>query len=176
MAGHEPDHFIKSAYSLITKGIISRDTSNKGQTLESGFLLEEILFVWVVDKDNPLDTTKLGLIEKIECKNDAIKNKKIDMITALQLLNPEIYNKDLTYFRKSIFGVTKNNLKSFSFSSIKNNEYRTFLQSIIEEKVIKNLYNDDDQHSINAAMRMAYNIGVGYIRFNHNKEKCYYNL
>ena len=112
----------------------------------------------------------------MECKNDAIKNKKIDMITALQLLNPEIYNKDLTYFRKSIFGVTKNNLKSFSFSSIKNNEYRTFLQSIIDEKMIKNLYNDDDQHSINAAMRMAYNIGVGYIRFNHNKEKCYYNL
>ena len=166
LAVHEPYHFIKSAYSLLTEGIVSRHTSNN-DTKESGFIFEEILFGWIVDKEKPLDLKQLGLNENIKCENSSLECKKIDMITALQLLNPDIYDKDLTHFRKCIFGVTKIDLKSFSFSSIKNPEYKTYLQSVIDEKSINNLYNKN-AYSINAGMNTADNTCIEYIQYNHN--------
>ena len=44
-------------------------------------------------------------------------NKKIDLITALTLLNPDIYDYNLTRFRKALFEITKEDLKTFSFDN-----------------------------------------------------------
>ena len=167
LADHEPCHFIKSAYSIITEGIISRYTSKSDKDADSGLFLEEILFDWKKEEKTKLDITKLNLSEKIIYKNEVIKKKKIDVITAIQLLNPDIYNKDLNHFRKAIYEITKNDLKSFSFSSITNNEYRTYLQSVIKENTIRELYNDE-HYEINASMKYGDNVCLEYISCNHN--------
>ena len=106
---HEPMHFIKAVYAILTEGTISRYTSEKDKNVDSGFLLEEILFNWVQDESAPLDLSKLQLEKNIGNKNKALINKKIDLITALTLLNPDIYKSNLTNYRKSLFEISKEN-------------------------------------------------------------------
>ena len=99
---HEPWHFIKSAYSMLTNGIISKETSYN-KKIESGDLFEQILFGWVKEKNNRLNLIDLNLLSQYnECKNTAIKNYKINLITALKLLDPKLYDYDLEYFRNNI--------------------------------------------------------------------------
>lgn len=120
LGDHEPCHFIKSAYSLLTENMISRNTSNNEKNIEGGFFCEEILFGWNKQKNNPLNLVEIGLLEKeIECKNQVLKSKQIDLITAIKLLDPDIYSKDLNYFRKSIFNASPKDLENFSFSTMK---------------------------------------------------------
>ena len=164
---HEPCHFIKAAYSLLTENIISRNTSNDNKDIESGFFFEEILFGWVKKRKKPFNLVKMGLLKKeIKCQNNAIKNKKIDLITALTLLNPEIYDYDLDYFRQTIFNLSPKKLKTFSFSSINNQRYRLYLQSLFDIKKIKNYKNNTCK--INVAMGCGNIICVEYTRYNHN--------
>ena len=101
-------------------------------------------------------------------------NKRIDLITAITLLNPEIYSKDLTYFRKSVFEITSEDFKKFSFDNLNPEypEYRAYLQSVIEEKTIRDYCNNKDT-SISVAMKGEDTIG--YIQFNHNKKYFYYS-
>ena len=167
---HEPCHYIKSAYSLLTENIISRNTSNTDKDIESGFFCEEIFFGWVNTKNSPLNLVEMGLLkEEIECRNQAIKNKQIDLITALKLLDPEIYSKDLDFFRKSIFNLSPKNLETFSFSSIKNQRYKSYLKQVLAEEKIKESRNSN--YTINAAMGAGNAISAHYIRFNHNLER-----
>ena len=166
LADHEPSHFIKAAYSLIKEGKISRYTSNTDNNIDSGFYLEEVPFGWIVDKDNPLDLSKL-LSEEIECKNEAILNKRIDLITALQLLNPDIYKKDLAYFRKEIFKVSKKDLKKFKISS-NDLVYKEYIESMIDIKKINNIDVKKHDYSINASMSSESGYYVQYTPTNHN--------
>ena len=135
---YEPIHYLKSCYSIITEGKISRFTSKTDLDIESGYYLEEILFGWVKDNKNPIDLSKFNLDQNNNKKNKDLLNKKINLITALQLLNPEIYSKDLNHFRKSIYEISNDDLKNFSFSSKNINEkYKTYLQSVIDENIIR---------------------------------------
>jgi hypothetical protein len=167
---HEPCHYIKSAYSLLTENIISRNTSNTDKDIESGFFCEEIFFGWDNTKNSPLNLVEMGLLkEEIECQNQAIKNKQIDLITAIKLLDPEIYSKDLDYFRKSIFNLSPKNLETFSFSSIKNQRYKSYLNQVLDvEKIKESRYSN---YTINVAMGSGNATSVHYIRFNHNLER-----
>ena len=163
---HEPSHFIKAVYSLITEGKISRYTSNTDNNIEGGYFLEEVLFGWVVNKKKPLDLSDL-LKEEIICKNEAIKNKKIDLITALTLLNPDIYKKNLEYFRKKIFSVTQNDLKTFTISS-SDSTYIEYINSIIDIKQINTMDVKKNNYSINASMSFESSYCIEYISTNHN--------
>ena len=108
--------------------------------------MEEILFGWKAKENISLN---IDLPEELICKNESIKNKKIDLITALNLLNPSIYDNDLYSFRKIIFNATKDDLKTFSFNSITDTVYKEYLESIFDEKTIHELYEEND-YSINA--------------------------
>lgn len=108
--------------------------------------MEEILFGWKAKENISLN---IDLPEELICKNESIKNKKIDLITALHLLNPSIYNYNLYSFRKIIFNATKDDLKTFSFNSITDTVYKEYLESIFDEKTIHELYEEND-YSINA--------------------------
>lgn len=163
LGDHEPCHYIKSSYSIITSGVIQRNTSNDN-TLDSGFFMEEILFGWKAQENISLN---IDLPGELICNNKSIKNKKIDLITALHVLNPSIYDSDLYNFRKIIFNASKEDLKTFSFNSITDNEYKKYLESIFDEKTIHELYEEED-YSINASMKSDRNMSVGYIRCNHN--------
>ena len=61
--------------------------------------MEEIFFTLKASKNSPLDLTQFNLDNNIEYWNKDFLEKKINLITALTLLNPEIYSKDLTHFR-----------------------------------------------------------------------------
>ena len=167
LTDHEPTHYLKSCYSIITEGKISRFTSKTDLDIESGYYLEEILFGWVKDNKNPIDLSKFNLVQNINKKNKDLLNKKINLITALQLLNPEIYTKDLNYFRKSIYEISNDDLKNFSFSSKNINEkYKTYLQSVIDENIIRDSW--DQNYSVNASKESTGGYYIEYITDNHN--------
>ncbi len=132
--------------------------------------MEEILFGWVQNKNNPLDLSKFHLPQDIKYKNEVFMNKRIDLITAITLLIPEKYSKDLTYFRKCVFEITSEDFKKFSFNNLNPEypEYKTYLQSVIEEQTIRD-YCDCELISINASME-GEGTSIRYIRFNHNKK------
>ena len=167
LADHEPTHYLKSCYSIITEGKISRFTSKTDLDIESGYYLEEILLGWVKDDKNPIDLSKFNLDQNINKKNKDLLNKKINLITALQLLNPEIYSKDLNHFRKSIYEISNDDLKNFSFSSKNINEkYKTYLQSVIDENIIRDSW--DQNYSVNASKESTGGYYIEYISDNHN--------
>jgi uncharacterized protein YozE (UPF0346 family) len=164
---YESSQYIKSAYSIITEGKVSINTSNINKNIEEGFLLEEILFGFINDEKNPLDLKKFRLSKTIKCKNNMIKNKKIDLVTALKILDPEIYSKNLNYFRKSIYEISKEDLKTFSFTSSNFDKvYENYLKSVVSEEIIKSYWNEEI--TINASMNLTDAISVEYIRCNHN--------
>ena len=167
LGDHEPIHFIKSSNSLLTEGIISRNTSNEDKTIDGGFFFEKVLFGWKRKEEKPLDLIGLKLLKKeIECNNDTLKEKKIDLVTALNLLNPKIYNYDLEYFRNSLFKLSKNDLKNFDFSSSDNVEYITYIKSVIGVEKIKKFWDND--FLVDASMGIYDSMSISYFNYNHN--------
>ena len=168
---HQPVNFMKSVYSIISEGKISRFSGKNNNNIDKNFFLEEILFGWVQNKNNPLDLSPFHLSQNIECKNKLFVNERIDLITAITLLNPEIYSGDLTYFRKCIFEITSDDFKNFSFDNINPEypEYKRYLKSVIKEQTIRD-YCDDVFISINASMK-GEGASIWYIQCNHNKKK-----
>jgi hypothetical protein len=137
LALYEPANFIGNACSILTKGKVNKiEKSNI-------HLMEEILFGWSDNEEDTLDINSKFNIDK-NCKenNEAIKNRQIDLITALKLLEPDIYDKDLNFFRKNIFEATKEDLKTFSFSDL-DEEYKNYLESVMSENMIKNSWKND---------------------------------
>ena len=167
LGDHEPIHFIKSSNSLLTEGIISRNTSNEDKTIDGGFFFEQVLFGWKRKEEKPLDLIGLKLLKKeIECNNDTLKEKKIDLVTALNLLNPKIYNYDLEYFRNSLFNLSQNDLKNFDFSSSDNVEYITYIKSVIGVEKIKKFWDND--FLVDASMGIYDSMSISYFNYNHN--------
>ena len=164
----EPSHFIKSVYSILTEGKISRFTQKDNADIDSGSFLEEIFFTWKANENNPLDLSQFNLDDKIEYKNKVFLEKKIDLITALTLLNPDIYSKDLNYFRKCIFEITKEDLKTFSVSSDNLDPiYKKYLQSVITDDIIRN--SSKSRYYINASRKCGIDYYyIDYITTNHN--------
>ena len=164
---HEPSHFIKSVYSILTEGKISRFTQKDNADIDSGSFLEEIFFTWKANENNPLDLSQFNLDDKIEYKNKVFMGKKIDLITALTLLNPDIYSQDLNYFRKCIFEITKEDLKTFSVSSDNLDPiYKKYLQSVINDDIIRS--SSKNGYHINASMKCGNDYYIDYITTNHN--------
>lgn len=162
---HESPHFIKSAYSIISNGKISRDTSSVLDGPEAGLLLEEILFGWVMDSENPINLDDFNISENIKMNNKNFLEKKIDLSTALKLLDPTIYDYDLNHFRKCIFETSNKDLQKFSFSNL-DNTYKKYLKSFISEEIIKKNWNKD--LSASTQKTSDSNLFVEYNKVNHN--------
>ena len=164
---HEPSHFIKSAYNLLSNGVISRETSKTyDQDAEGGFLLEEVFLGWVKEKKSPLNLKNFHL-QEINCNNKMISQKRIDLVTALKLLDPAIYNKDLFSFRKSIFEVKVEDLKNFNYSNLEKT-YHNYLKSVIDEESIRKIPNNNNDLFINASMGSNCGLFLDYYGGNFN--------
>ena len=165
---HEPCHFIKSVYSMITNGKISRETSNKNNSFkdgEAGFLLEYILFGWKNTVEYKFNLDKFN-IAKIKHKNKIFEKKQIDLATALVLLDPDTYDKDLNYFRQKLYGVNKEDLKFFNFSNYKG-RYKEYLELVFKyENIIQKNWKRDI--IVNASKDLLNSINVEYKSTNHN--------
>jgi hypothetical protein len=165
---HEPGNYIKCAYNLLSNGKIQRNTTNtkENDSPETGFLLEEILFDWVQNKDNPINLDVFKIPKDIKIKNTMIQNKKINLSTAFKLLDPKTYDGDVAQFRRIIFESSNEELKNFSFNSLEKT-YKKYLKSIISEDIIKS--NWDNDITINASMGLNNNICIDYISSDHRK-------
>jgi len=164
LADHEPSHYIKAAYSIITERKISRFTSENDKSIDSGSFLEEILFGWIKNENNPLDLSGFNLVKNIECKNKALINKKIDLITALKLLDPNLYSSNLSHFRKEIYEISRDNLVNFSSENL-HPKFKSYLRTVIDDKTIRESYKVD--YSIQAS-KSAGDIFIEYKSCNHN--------
>ena len=164
LADHEPSHYIKAAYSIITERKISRFTSENDKSIDSGSFLEEVLFGWIKNENNPLDLSEFNLVKNIECKNTALIKKKIDLITALKLLDPNLYSSNLSHFRKEIYEISRDNLVTFSSENL-HPKYKSYLRTVIDDKTIRESSKDD--YSINAS-KSAGDIFIEYKSCNHN--------
>ena len=162
---HESPHFIKSTYCLISNGKISRTISDKLDGPEDGFLIEEILFGWVNDSKNPINFSDFNIPKNIQMNNKSILQKKIDLPTALKLLDPTIYDYDLNHFRKCIFETNNEDLKNFNFKNL-DNTYKKYLSSVISEETIRQ--NWEIELSINASMNFENALFVEYKSVNHH--------
>ena len=162
---HESAHYLNSGYCLISNGKITRNTSSSNDAgVEAGFFLEEVLFGWVHNSDAPLYLSSFNLPSNILIKNKDITMKKINLPTALVLLDPETYNYDLVYFRKRIFEADADTLQNFKFENL-NQDYKNFLSSIINEETIK--HSSEIDISINASMNFT-SLFLTYSGTNHN--------
>ena len=171
LSDHEPLHFIKSVYSILTEGKITRFTQKDNSEIDSGLFFEEILFTWEAREDSSIDLTQFNLDKNIKYRNQDLLEKRINLITALTLLNPDIYSKDLTHFRKSVFEITKENLKDFSiYSDNLDPVYKKYLQSVITDDIIRNSV-DCDYYYINASMGCGTDFCINYISTNYNSNK-----
>ena len=151
LSDREPLHFIKSVYSILAEGKISRFTQKDNSEIDSGLFLEEILFTWKANENSSLDLSQFNIDNNIEYNNEDLLEKKINLITTLTLLNPDIYSKDLTHFRKSVFEITKENIKDFSiYSDNLVPVYKKYLQSVITDDINRNSVECD--YYINASM------------------------
>ena len=133
---HESLHFIKSSYYLISNGKISRNTPNKFNGSKGGLLLEEILFGLNHGSKNPINLEDFNISKSIQMNNKSILQRKIDLPTALKLLDPTIYNYDLNHFRKCIFETSNEDLKNFNYKNL-DNTYKKYLSSVISEENIR---------------------------------------
>ena len=97
--------------------------------------------------------------------NKSILQKKIDLPTALKLLDPTIYNYDLNHFRKCIFETNNEDLKNFNFKNL-DNTYKKYLSSVISEETIRQ--NWEIELSINASMNFENALFVEYKSVNHH--------
>ena len=101
---HEPPNFIKSEYNLISNGKISRETSKSyNPEEEGGFLLEEVFLGRINDNNYPLSLEKFNLKEEIVINNKMIKQKRIDLITALIILDQTILMKKIYCISENLF-------------------------------------------------------------------------
>ena len=164
LSDHEPSHYLKGVYSIITERKVSRYTSKDDKSIDSGSFLEEVLFGWIHNPKNTLDLSEFKIPKDIQIKNKALQEKTIDLATALKLLNPEIYTKNLAYFRKSIYETSKADLEQFSFNNL-DDRYKSYLQTVIDEKTIKNYSNSDI--SVEAS-KSSGGFSIKYIQCNHN--------
>lgn len=165
---HEPGHYIKCAYNILSNGKIQRNTTNtkENNRPEAGFLLEEILFGWIQNEDNPINLDIFKIPKDIKIKNKMIQNKKINLSAAIKLLDPKTYDGDVAQFRRIVFESSNEELKSFSFNSLEKT-YKKYLKSFISEDTIKN--NWDNDITINASMGLSNNVSIDYISSDHRK-------
>ena len=64
-------------------------------------------------------------------------------------------------------------MKNFKFSSIKNQEYKAYLESVLDENMIQSL-EKDEYCTVNASMGLNDDFCVSYIQFNHNIDRIDY--
>ena len=118
---HEFIHSIKRYLNICTNGIISSNTIDKtgNNEEEAGYLFELYLFNW--RNENYSKFEKLFVDRKL---NENLKNGFIDMYTALNLLNPDLYNNDINTIRNILY-------KNIEFNQeIKNLELKNFLSDM----------------------------------------------
>ena len=118
---HEFIHSIKRYLNICTNGIISSNTIDKtgNNEEEAGYLFELYLFNW--RNENYSKFEKLFVDRKL---NENLKNGFIDMYTALNLLNPDLYNNDINTIRNILY-------KNIEFNQeIKNIELKNILSDM----------------------------------------------
>lgn len=121
---HELTHCIKIYLSISTNGLINLETRDEiGNKIEAGYLTEHVLFGWDYKEFKKYD-------KNLFKGNKNLKNKKLDVKTALLILNPELYNNSISSFMNIIYNNTKSEEYKNFYKIEKKQKYKDFLSQI----------------------------------------------
>ena len=145
---HEAIHYTKRLFSFITCNMISGVTIIEDEREEGGNLLEEILFGWKTDD----------------------KNKEINLVTALNLLNSKIYDGGLENVKQIL---TKKEIVSERDDLLVN-----FLSrfNLLDKINFDNFIKKNRNKTVNASKESLFGHGIEYISTDHRNfggwKKC----
>ncbi len=148
---HEYCHAIKRYLNIVTNGLIYSETyDEKNNKEEAGFLFEYILFGW---EHNDYFNNNICYDN-----NRILWKQKIDVNTALKMLNIDLYNYDIS----SIQDILYNNKNSPSYIDFENKK--------INEKLVKFLFDlgFDTKEKINILKKNKSTIKVSRNEQNYN--------
>lgn len=121
---HELTHCFKIYLSIATNGIINLETrDDEEKKIEAGFLTEHVLFGWDYKDYKNHD-------ENLFKGNENLKNKKLDIKTSLLLLDPKLYNNDISSFRNIIYNKIESEAYINYINGEKNQKYKEFLSQM----------------------------------------------
>ena len=122
---HEYIHSIKRYLNICTNGIISSDTfNNLGENEEAGYLFELYLFGW---RNEKYKNFKKLFVNRESNKN--LTDGYIDVSTAINILNPDLYENDINTIRNILYKNNDDKCKEFN-KEIKNVDLINFLSEM----------------------------------------------
>ena len=129
---HEYIHAIKRYLGICTNGLILSDTyDDEGNKEEAGFLFEYYLFGW--EHNNYNSETKIFN----QKGNRNLKKSKIDVETALNILNPDLYSYDIKSIRNILYKNTEDPINSEFKTKEMNKHLAKFLNDMGFDSEIK---------------------------------------
>ena len=146
---HESIHYAKRLLYYITCGIISREI---GDGLESGWIFENLIFGWN-DNNN----------EEYYNMNKILRSQKIDIKTALKIINPNTYNKKI----KEVKDILYNNQEDEKYGDILKN-YLEKLE-LNDDKKLNEFINNNKNITINAKRSFEDELYAEYVSSDHRK-------
>lgn len=129
---HEYIHAIKRYLGICTNGLILSDTyDDEGNKEEAGFLFEYYLFGW--EHNNYKSETKIFNKKG----NRDLKKSKIDVETALNILNPDLYSYDIKSIRNILYKNPEDPINSEFKTKEMNKQLAKFLNDMGFDSEIK---------------------------------------
>ena len=151
---HECIQYSKKKLYFLTFGLISRETLIKGKREEDGYIFGNSLFGW---------NDKSVNLKNYYNKNTVLKSKKLDIKTALKILNPNNYNNN-----NKIIG-----LKNILYNHQKEEEFGKLLNDYLKEiglndkSKLKEFIEENKNFTIDAIRNFKEEVYVEYVTSNH---------
>ena len=168
---HELIHSFKRYLSMATNGLIDSVTKDENDNIfEAGFLFEHVVFGWDYNKYKEKN-------KKLFKGNENLKNKLLDVQTALLILNPDLYNNDISSFRDIIYNNSNSNAyKNFTKMEM-NKKLKEFLvqMGFKTEQEIEMLKKDKSLISVKRKNFHSNMISAGFKCGNEKKRKNIFN-
>ena len=158
---HECIHFSKRKLYFLTCGLISRETYLDEKREEGGYIFEQLLLGWNEENNDE---------KNYYDKNIVLKSKKLNLETALKLMNPNTYKYDI------------NGVKDILYNHRDEETYGDLLSDYLNEiglndkNKLKQFIEDNKKITINASRNYNEGVYIEYIGSNHlecfsNKKK-----
>jgi len=154
---HEYIHSIKRYLGICTNELISSETLDENENQdEAGYLFEYCLFGWNKGKYKNLDKSF------DQNRNNNLKNGYFDIPTVLKLLNPDLYNNNISSIRNILYN-NSNDQKLQEFNNKKRNiDLTNFLSLMGYDSEVKIRELNKDKSKIFAGRDPSFGNAIKY--------------
>ena len=149
---HECIHFSKRKLYFLTCGLIDRETYLNEKKEEGGYIFEKLLLGWNERNDDEQNYFN---------KNIMLKSKKLNIETALKLLNPNTYKYDIKGVRDILY-----NYHNEEAYGVLLNDYLNEI-GLNDKNKLNQFIEDNKKITINASRNYNEGAYIEYIGSNH---------